>query len=77
MGARASALLAVVAISVSSGYGSSAQTSEIALILRGLTERTQQYYDRFISIICTETVHQQDLRYNLAPVGRPSGCERL
>ena len=44
---------------------------DLALILGGLAERTQQYYDRFISIICTETVHKQDLRSNLAPVGRP------
>jgi len=44
---------------------------DLSLILGGLAERTQQYYDRFISIICTETVHTQDLRFNLAPVGRP------
>ena len=32
-------------------------------ILAGLAERTQQYYyERFISIICTETVHTEDLR---------------
>jgi hypothetical protein len=46
-------------------------TADLALILGGLAERTQQYYDRFISIICTETVQTQDLRFNLAPVGRP------
>jgi len=40
-------------------------------VLRQLSERTQQYYDRFTSIICTETVRQQDLRRNLAPAGRP------
>jgi hypothetical protein len=44
---------------------------DLAFILGGLAERTRQYYDRFISIICTETVHTQDLRFNLAPVGRP------
>ena len=44
---------------------------ELAGILAGLAERTQQYYDRFISIICTETVHTQDLRSTLAPLGRP------
>jgi hypothetical protein len=53
------------------GVRASAQTNELALILSGLGERTQQYYDRFISIICTETVHQQDLRFNLKPTGRP------
>ncbi len=46
-------------------------TVDLALILGGLAERTQQYYDRFISIICTETVQTQDLRFNLTPVGRP------
>lgn len=48
-----------------------AQSADLAGILAGLAERTQQYYDRFISIICTETVHTQDLRFNLAPAGRP------
>ena len=42
------------------------------LTLGGLAERTQQYYDRFISIICTETIQKQNLRLNLAPAGRPS-----
>jgi hypothetical protein len=48
-----------------------AQPADLPTILRGLAERTQQYYDRFISIICTETVQQQDMRVNLAPSGRP------
>ena len=48
-----------------------AQPTELASVLSGLAERTQQYYDRFISIICTETVHQQDLRFNLSPIGKP------
>ena len=43
----------------------------LTLVLNHLAERTQQYYDRFISIICTETVRQQDLRFNLEPVGKP------
>jgi hypothetical protein len=46
-------------------------SSDLALILGRLADRTQQYYDRFISIICTETVHTQDLKGNLAPSGRP------
>ena len=49
----------------------SRQPDDLALILRGLAARTQQYYDRFISIICTETVHQQELKPSLAPSGRP------
>lgn len=44
---------------------------DLSGILAGLAERTQQYYDRFISIICTESVHTQDLRSNLRPIGRP------
>jgi hypothetical protein len=47
------------------------QSSDLAAILQGLAERTQQYYDRFISIICSETVETQDLRFNLAASGRP------
>ena len=47
------------------------QPGTLADILAGLADRTQQYYDRFISIICTETVTTQDLRFNLTPVGRP------
>jgi len=46
-------------------------SGDLALILASLSQRTQQYYDRFISIICTETVQTQNLSYNLAPVGRP------
>ena len=54
------------------GTGARARTSvDLATILGGLAERTQQYYDRFISIICTETVHTQDLKFNLAPAGTP------
>jgi hypothetical protein len=48
-----------------------AQATQLASVLSGLAERTQQYYDRFVSIICTETVSQQDLRFNLSPVGKP------
>ena len=46
-------------------------SGDLALILASLSQRTQQYYDRFISIICTETVQTQNLNFNLAPVGRP------
>jgi hypothetical protein len=46
-------------------------SGDLALILASLSQRTQQYYDRFISIICTETVQTQNLSANLAPAGRP------
>ena len=61
----------ICAVVVCCGVRGQAQQSDLAFILSGLAERTQQYYDRFISIICTETVHKQDLRTNLMPVGRP------
>ena len=48
------------------------QQVDLSLILGGLAGRTQQYYDRFISIICTETIQKQNLTLNLAPSGRPS-----
>jgi hypothetical protein len=53
------------------GGAQSTSSSDLVSILGGLAERTQQYYDRFISIICTETVHQQELKSSLAPVGKP------
>ena len=61
----------ICAVIVCCGVRAQAQQSDLAIILGGLAERAQQYYDRFISIICTETVHKQDLRTNLMPVGRP------
>ena len=48
-----------------------AQFDQIPAILGALASRTQQYYDRFVSIICTETVRQQELRANLSPTGKP------
>ena len=43
----------------------------LATALAGLAERAQQYYDRISSIICIETVTQQELKSNLTPVGKP------
>ena len=65
------ALVAMLGVAILSPTGPSAQGADLALILGGLAERTQQYYDRFISIICTETVHTQDLKFNLVPTGQP------
>src|SRR3972149_6842718 len=65
------ALGAMLGVAILSPTGPSAQGADLALILGGLAERTQQYYDRFISIICTETVHTQDLKFNLVPTGQP------
>jgi hypothetical protein len=60
-----------LAAALHSGVHMSAQDADLTDILTGLAARTQQYYDRFISIICTETVRQQELRYNLSPLGKP------
>jgi hypothetical protein len=59
--------------SASRGTAQTAQPADIALasVLRHLSDSVQQYYDRFTSIICTEEVHQQDLRSTLQPVGKP------
>jgi hypothetical protein len=63
--------IAILSAGASAAQTSAAAQSEIAAVLNGLATRTQQYYDRFISIICTETVRSQDLRFTLAPVGKP------
>ena len=49
----------------------SAQPADLAAVLSGLASRAQQYYDRFISIICTEAVEVQELKLSLAPLGKP------
>ena len=57
---------------VAFGVGVRAQPADnLALLLEGLAQRTQQYYDRFVSIICTETVERRELRSNLVPIGPP------
>ena len=65
------AIAAGVIVALAGGRMTAAPSSELTGILGSLAERTQQYYDRFISIICTETVRQQELRFNLAPTGKP------
>lgn len=60
-----------IALLVASTSGLAAGSDQLAGSLAGLAERTQQYYDRFVSIICTETVSQQELRFSLVPVGKP------
>jgi hypothetical protein len=44
---------------------------DLAAVLSGLAERVQQYYDRIGSIICVETVTQQELKFDLRPTGKP------
>lgn len=45
--------------------------AETGWVLTRLGERIQQYYDRITSIMCTETVSQQELRFDLKPTGKP------
>jgi hypothetical protein len=67
-----SAVFAVFVVSVVGGTDVRAQQAgDLATVLAQLATRTQEYYDRFISIICTETVQQQDLKFSLAPLGKP------
>lgn len=65
------ALVAVAWVTAGAAQAPASSQGDLAVILGALAERTQQYYDRFISIICTETVQQQDLKLNLSPSGRP------
>ena len=51
--------IVAVLVAMAGGRMAAAPSGELSLILGSLAERTQQYYNRFISIICTETVHQQ------------------
>src|SRR5262245_7595354 len=65
------ALAGLTVWSVASPASTAAQFDQVSEILGALAGRTQQYYDRFVSIICTETVHQQELKPNLSPTGKP------
>lgn len=66
------AALLVASLCVATGWAQAPLTSfPLTAILGQLAERTQQYYDRFASIICTETVRQQVLKSNLQPGGKP------
>lgn len=61
----------VVVLMVATATARAQNDIDLPVILAGLAVRTQQYYDRFISIICTETVDQQDLKFSLTPYGNP------
>jgi hypothetical protein len=64
--------LLVASLCASTGWAQvPSASSPLAAVLGQLAERTQQYYDRFTSIICTETVRQQELKFNLEPSGKP------
>ena len=61
----------VLAWALTSPAVPAAQSDQLSVVLNRLADRTREYYDRFISIICTETVHQQEVKFNLAPSGKP------
>ena len=65
------ALASLIVCPVAHPAPTAAQIDQVSAILGALADRTQQYYDRFVSIICTETVRQQELKRNLAPTGKP------
>jgi hypothetical protein len=45
--------------------------SGLAALMGQIGDRVRDYYDKVTSVLCTETVSQQQLRYNLKPQGRP------
>jgi hypothetical protein len=56
---------------IGSAQGQPGPPSNLAAVLAGLAGRAQQYFDRISSILCLETVTQQELRFNRAPIGKP------
>lgn len=48
-----------------------ADADELTTLMERVGERVQQYYDRVTSLMCIETVTQQELSFNLKPVGKP------
>ena len=73
---RAPILLALMAWLIACAMAGSAQgqpgpPSNLAAVLAGLAGRAQRYFDRISSILCLETVTQQELRFNRAPIGKP------
>lgn len=68
-------LLALSAPLLWSGAGAAqtpgSATPNLARLLEGVAVRVQEYYDRVGTILCLETVTQQDLKFNLTPMGKP------
>jgi hypothetical protein len=59
------------AIQSAPGSAQTSAASDLSATLTSLAARVQQYYDRISSIICDETVTQQELKFNLSPTGKP------
>lgn len=60
----------VVALCAFSTDAASRASGDTVSVLARLGERIRQYYDRVTSIMCTETVSQQELRFDLKPTGK-------
>ena len=73
---RSVAFLATLLWLLCCAAGARAQTPATTLpdlktALAGLADRVKHYYDRISTIICVETVTQQELKFNRAPIGKP------
>jgi hypothetical protein len=65
------AMLAWLSLGAAVGHAQAPANPQLAGVLAGLAERAQHYYDRLTSILCVETVTQQELKFNLSPTGKP------
>ena len=45
-------------------------SDDVAVLMKSVGERVRDYYDRVTSVICTETVLQEELRADLSPLRR-------
>src|SRR5438552_2685403 len=73
---RSVAVLATLLWLLPSSAGARAQDPatllpDLKTALAGLADRAKHYYDRINTIICVETVTQQELKFNRAPIGKP------
>lgn len=68
---RSCAALVLLVAWSAAGHTQVMPASDLAGTLAGLAARVQEYYDRISTIICVETVTQQELKFNLAPIGKP------
>src|SRR5262245_9989110 len=61
----------MLACALTSGASVGAAVPDLADTLARISERVEQYYSRARSIVCTETVVLQALRYDSGPDGFP------
>jgi hypothetical protein len=70
-GAAGPALLLWSWLMISPAGAQRAATADPGSALSHLAARVQEYYDRISTIICAETVTQQELKFNQQPTGKP------